>query len=112
MGQHGSPEFHFPSTITILRLDVAESPLVVSDGTLTEVDCKFQSADPEIRLDVSGEGEVSAWELGTGSFFVNPILGMMNFIALSTGLMLQPKRIWTAFQKGCKSNNLTTIIFL
>lgn len=53
-----------------------------------------------------GEGEVSAWELGTGSFFVNPILGMMNFIALSTGLMLQPKRMWTAFQKGCKSNNL------
>jgi hypothetical protein len=53
-----------------------------------------------------GEGEVSAWELGTGSLFVNPVLGVMNFIALSTGLVLQPKRMWTAFVRGCHSNNL------
>lgn len=32
-----------------------------------------------------GEGEISAWELGTGSMFRHPILGIMNLIALSTG---------------------------
>jgi hypothetical protein len=53
-----------------------------------------------------GEGEVSAWELGTGSMFVNPILGLMNLIALSTGLALEPGRVWRAFQRGCISRNL------
>ena len=53
-----------------------------------------------------GEGEVSAWELGTGSFFVNPVLGLMNFIALSTGLALEPGRMWKAFMCGCRSRNL------
>ena len=53
-----------------------------------------------------GEGEVSAWELGSGSFYRNPILGVMNFIALSTGLALQPKRMWKAFLLGCQSQNL------
>ena len=53
-----------------------------------------------------GEGEVSAWELGTGSFFVNPVLGFMNFIALSTGLALEPARMWAAFKLGCRSRNL------
>jgi hypothetical protein len=37
-----------------------------------------------------GEGEVSGWELGTGSAFVSPTLGVMNLIALSTGLVLEP----------------------
>ncbi len=53
-----------------------------------------------------GEGEVSAWELGTGSVLVSPLLGMMNLIALSTGLVLEPKRMWRAFQRGCRSRNL------
>ena len=53
-----------------------------------------------------GEGEVSAWELGTGSAFVSPMLGVMNLIALSTGLVLEPKRMWCAFRRGCKSRNL------
>jgi hypothetical protein len=53
-----------------------------------------------------GEGEVSAWELGTGSMFVSPTLGTMNLIALSTGLVLQRKRIWTAYVRGCASRNL------
>jgi hypothetical protein len=53
-----------------------------------------------------GEGEVSAWELGTSSAFVSPVLGLMNLIALSTGLVLQPKRMWRAFQRGCRSRNL------
>ena len=53
-----------------------------------------------------GEGEVSAWELGTGSMAVSPTLGFMNLIALSTGLVLQRKRMWTAFKRGCASRNL------
>lgn len=44
-----------------------------------------------------GEGEVSAWELGAGSAFISPMLGIMNLIALSTGLVLKPKRMWRAF---------------
>jgi hypothetical protein len=53
-----------------------------------------------------GEGEMSSWELGTGSFFKNPLLGIMNFIALSTGLFLEPQRMWKAFIRGCISRNL------
>lgn len=53
-----------------------------------------------------GEGEVSAWELGTGSMRVSPTLGTMNLIALSTGLVLEPKRMWRAFVRGCRSRNL------
>jgi hypothetical protein len=53
-----------------------------------------------------GEGEVSAWELGTGSFLNSPLLGVMNLIALSTGLALQPRRMWRAFVLGTKSRNL------
>ena len=53
-----------------------------------------------------GEGEVSAWELGTGSAFLSPTLGVMNLIALSTGLFLEPKRMWRAFLRGCASRNL------
>ncbi len=53
-----------------------------------------------------GEGEVSAWELGTGSMFASPMLGLMNLIALSTGLFLEPGRMWQAFRRGCRSKNL------
>lgn len=58
-----------------------------------------------------GEGEVSAWELGTGSAFVSPTLGVMNLIALSTGLILEPKRMWRAFRRGCTSRNLYPAAF-
>ena len=53
-----------------------------------------------------GEGEVSAWELGTRSLFVSPALGAMNLIALSTGLVLKPKRMWRAVRRGRRSRNL------
>jgi hypothetical protein len=53
-----------------------------------------------------GEGEVSAWELGTGSMFAHPLLGVMNLIALSTGLVLARERMWRAFERGCRSRNL------
>ena len=53
-----------------------------------------------------GEGEVSAWELGTGSMAASPTLGLMNLIALSTGLVLDRRRMWRAFVRGCTSRNL------
>lgn len=53
-----------------------------------------------------GEGEVSAWELGTGSLLNSPLLATMNLIALSTGLILEPRRMWQAFRRGCRSRNL------
>ena len=55
-----------------------------------------------------GEGEVSAWELGTGSMLNHPILGIMNLIALSTGFFLKPQRMWLAFQRGTTCQNLYT----
>jgi hypothetical protein len=53
-----------------------------------------------------GEGEVSAWELGTGSALASPMLAFMNLIALSTGLVLAPRRMWRAFVRGTRSRNL------
>ncbi len=53
-----------------------------------------------------GEGKTSAWELGTGTFYHYPVLGIMNLIALSTGLFLEPKAMWKAFLSGKKSRNL------
>ncbi|CAM2817542.1 hypothetical protein [Acinetobacter celticus] len=52
-----------------------------------------------------GEGEISAWELGTGSMFRHPILGIMNLIALSTGFFLTPKRMIQAYRRGLISAN-------
>lgn len=53
-----------------------------------------------------GEGRISAWELGTGSFFQSPLLGVMNLIALSTGLFLDRSSMWLAFRRGCVCRNL------
>jgi hypothetical protein len=53
-----------------------------------------------------GEGEVSAWELGCGSALVSPTLALMNLVALSTGLFLEPRRMWRAFRQGCASRVL------
>lgn len=52
-----------------------------------------------------GEGEVSAWELGTWSL-IHPILMFMNLIAISTALAISPKRVFKAYLLGCKSRNL------
>jgi len=53
-----------------------------------------------------GEGEMSAWELGTGSMRSSPILGFMNLIALSTGWVLARDKMWTAYVHGLRSCNL------
>lgn len=53
-----------------------------------------------------GEGEVSAWELASGSMRVSPLLGIMNLIALSTGWFVARERMWAAFRRGLASRNL------
>ncbi len=53
-----------------------------------------------------GEGEVSSWELGSGSMVQSPILGIMNLIALSTGWVLAKERMWEAYARGIRSRNL------
>jgi hypothetical protein len=53
-----------------------------------------------------GEGEISAWELGSGSMFVSPLLGAMNLIALSTGWVLERERMWGGFCRGKRSESL------
>lgn len=53
-----------------------------------------------------GEGEVSAWELASGSMRVSPVLGLMNLIALSTGWFIDRQRMWNAYCRGLESRNL------
>ncbi len=53
-----------------------------------------------------GEGQISAWELGSGSMRESLTLGVMNLIALSTGWVLDRHRMWDAYCRGCRSENL------
>ena len=53
-----------------------------------------------------GEGEVSAWELASGSMGASPILGFMNLIALSIGWFVDRRRMWKAYCRGLESRNL------
>ena len=54
------PIFQLPSTVTILKLDVAEIPLTITSETVADVTIAFPSADPDLRLDATGDGEVTA----------------------------------------------------
>lgn len=56
-------------------------------------------------IDRVGESEISAWELGSRSCR-KPIISIMNLFALSTGFILEPKRVIAAFYRGCRSKNL------
>lgn len=53
-----------------------------------------------------GEGQVSAWELGTGSMRRSLVLGLMNLVALSTGWILDRDKMWVAYERGLRSRNL------
>lgn len=53
-----------------------------------------------------GEGQISAWELGSGSMRESAVLGVMNLIALSTGWILDREKMWDAYCRGCRSDNL------
>ncbi len=56
-------------------------------------------------IDRVGESEISAWELGSRSCR-KPIIAIMNLFALSTGFILEPRRVIAAFYRGCRSKNL------
>ncbi|CAI9687545.1 hypothetical protein HZQ11_09165 [Elizabethkingia anophelis] len=59
----------------------------------------------EYGIDRIGESEVSAWELGSRSCR-KPIVSVMNLFALSTGFILSPAKVTSAFYRGCRSRNL------
>lgn len=54
------PDYELPSTVTILKLDVAEAPLVITEGANSTVDFSFQTSDPTGILDVNGDGSITA----------------------------------------------------
>lgn len=56
-------------------------------------------------IDRIGESEISAWELGSRSCR-KPLISVMNLFALSTGFILSPQKVITAFYRGCRSRNL------
>jgi hypothetical protein len=56
-------------------------------------------------IDRIGESEISAWELGSRSCR-KPIVSIMNLFALSTGFILSPSKVISAFYRGCRSKNL------
>jgi hypothetical protein len=56
-------------------------------------------------IDRVGESEISAWELGSRSCR-KPLISVMNLFALSTGYILDRKKVTRAFYRGCRSRNL------
>ena len=56
-------------------------------------------------IDRIGESEISAWGLGSRSCR-KPLISIMNLFALSTGYVLSPSKVTTAFYRGCRSKNL------
>ncbi len=60
LGQPQAPEFRLSSTVTLIRLDVAETALVATGGLVRAPVLELPSANPELRLDVSGDGKVSS----------------------------------------------------
>ncbi len=56
-------------------------------------------------IDRIGESEISAWELGSRSCR-KPLISIMNLFALSTGFILSPTKVISAFYRGCRSKNL------
>lgn len=59
IGQQGSSDFFLPSTVTVLRLEVAEESLILTPSG-AQVDFAFQSADPMLGMDVNRDGRVTA----------------------------------------------------
>lgn len=52
-----------------------------------------------------GEAELGAWELGTGCWN-KPTAVFLNVSAIATGILYSPRRIASAFLKGCNCRNL------
>jgi hypothetical protein len=54
------PEFHLPSAITILQLELASREVTVTANAVTTEDFPFPSADPQIIFDTTGDHSVTA----------------------------------------------------
>jgi len=52
-----------------------------------------------------GEGQVSAWELGSG-FKPTGLATTYILLGAATGLILDRKKTWAAFRRGLRSRNL------
>lgn len=55
--------------------------------------------------DLRGEGEIAAWEIASGCAD-HYAAWVLNFGAMGIGVFLEPKRIWQAFLRGRKTQNL------
>jgi hypothetical protein len=55
-----------------------------------------------------GEGEVSAWELGSGCLN-NPLAAFFDFTSMTTGLIYSLHRVYKAFIRGRESNNFYSL---
>ena len=57
------------------------------------------------QTDMAGESEISAWELGSNcKGFV--AAWILNGLAFAFGLLTNPRRVWAAFVRGLRSENL------
>jgi hypothetical protein len=59
---------------------------------------------------VVGEAEIGAWELATGCADYHAAW-VLNAGAVAIGLLLGPRRLWRAFQRGRHSTNLYRLGF-
>lgn len=53
-----------------------------------------------------GEGEISAWELGTRCYRGCPPVTIYNINGMATGLCYSPRRVYRAFMRGRAANNV------
>lgn len=57
------------------------------------------------QTDLAGEGEIGAWEIGSGCASV-PIAFVLNCFAITVGMIIAPRRMVRAFARGRASQNL------
>jgi hypothetical protein len=58
-----------------------------------------------------GEAQISAWELAAGGMGIYKSAAIYVFIALLTGLFINPKSVWLAYKRGKGCRNLFDIEF-
>jgi hypothetical protein len=57
------------------------------------------------QTDLAGEGEIGAWEIGSGCASV-PVAFVLNCFAITVGMIIAPRRMVRAFARGRASQNL------
>jgi hypothetical protein len=64
----------------------------------------------EYTTDWTGEAEISAWDVATGSTR-NHAAWLLNLLGYAVGLLLNPRRVYRAFLRGRQSKNLYSLPF-